>query len=140
MTPLSRWPWRDALAFAAGGLSVTAFAPFGLFPLPALTLALLFWLWLDSSPAGAFRRGWLFGLGLLGFGVSWLHISIDQFGNVGTPLAVLATALFIVLVALLFGAAGWLARRFDAAPPVSGSIGRAQPLDETVSFIRAVFG
>ncbi len=108
--------YRGATAFAAGALTVPAFAPFDLFPLPLLTLALLFRLWLDAGPAAAFRLGWLFGLGLLGFGVFWLRISIDQFGNVGTPLAVLATGLFILFVALFFAAAGWLARRFHAGP------------------------
>ena len=30
--------------------------------------------------------GLAFGAGLMGFGVFWMHISIDQFGNVGTLL------------------------------------------------------
>jgi apolipoprotein N-acyltransferase len=108
--------WHGAAALAAGALTVVAFAPYELFALPLLTLALLFRLWLEASPASAFRLGGLFGLGLLGFGVSWLHISIDQFGNVGTPLAILATALFILVVALFFAASGWLSRRLACGP------------------------
>ena len=97
-------------AFAAGALSVLAFAPFHLFPLPLLTLTLLFRLWLDAPPRRALRIGWLFGCGFMGFGVYWLHISIDQFGNVGTPLAIAATLLFVLFMALYFGLAGWLGR------------------------------
>lgn len=101
---------------AAGALTVTGFAPFGLFPIPLLTLALLFLLWRDASPVEALRLGWLFGLGLFGIGVSWLHISIDQFGNVGTPFAILVTLAFIAFVALLPGLAGWAGARFGGSP------------------------
>ncbi len=97
-------------ALLAGVASVAAFAPFGLYLLPVFTLALLFYLWVDRSPAHAFRLGWLFGVGMLGAGVSWLHVSIDQFGNVGAGLAALATLLFVLLVAVFFGLAGALSR------------------------------
>jgi len=109
---LLRLPLRypGTTACTAGALSVLAFAPFHLFPLPLLTLALLFRLWLDAPPRQALRIGWLFGCGFMGFGVSWLHVSIDQFGNVGTPLAIAATLLFVLFIALYFGLAGWFGR------------------------------
>ena len=84
---------------------------FDLYPLAVAAPALLFWLWRHSSPRQALLEGWLFGIGLLGPGVSWLHISIDQFGNVGTPLAIFITLLFILSLALFYGLAGWLGRR-----------------------------
>ncbi len=99
------------LAFAAGGLTTLAFAPFALSPLAVFSLALLFWLWRDAAPGQALRLGWLYGLGLMGFGVNWLHISINQFGNVGLALALLFTALFVAAMALYFALAGWLAVR-----------------------------
>lgn len=102
---------RSSLAFVAGALTVLAFAPFSLYLLAIATSALLFLLWLDAAPAAAFREGWMFGAGLLGVGVFWMHISIDQFGNVGTLLAMLITALFSASMALYFGAAGWLAAK-----------------------------
>lgn len=103
-----RWP--GTAAFGLGALSVTAFAPFNLFLLPLLTLALLFRLWLDTAPRRALLIGWSFGCGFMGFGVFWLRISIDQFGNVGTPLAIAAALLFAVFLAIFFGGAGWLGR------------------------------
>jgi len=69
------------------------------------------WLWLGSDAAEAFREGWAFGLGMFGFGVFWMHISIDQFGNVGTSLAVFITLMFIAAMALYYGLVGWLAKR-----------------------------
>ncbi len=98
-------------AFLGGTLAVAGFAPFHGFPLPLLSLALLFGLWLEQSPRRAARDGCLFGLGFMGFGVFWLRISIDQFGNVGTALAIAATLLFVLVVALYFGLTGWLAAR-----------------------------
>jgi len=96
------------MAFFAGATAVLAFAPFALSPLAILSLALLFGLWQSATPKQAFRQGWLFGFGFMGFGVSWLHISIDQFGGVGLPLAMVITLLFVAVIALFFGLAGWL--------------------------------
>ncbi|MCB1760085.1 MAG: apolipoprotein N-acyltransferase [Gammaproteobacteria bacterium] len=88
-----------------------------------LGFGLLFLLWSGASPKAAFVEGWFFGLGLLGVGVFWMHISIDQFGNVGTALAVVITLLFVALMALYFGAAGWLARRLASAAAGSAAEG-----------------
>lgn len=106
-----------ASALIAGALTVLAFAPFDLFWLPPLTLALWAQLTREATPGRAFQVGWLFGLGFLGAGVSWLHISIDQFGNVGTPLAMLFTLAFILAMALYFGLVGWLLGRLGAGLP-----------------------
>jgi apolipoprotein N-acyltransferase len=105
---------RALLAVGAGALCVLAFAPFSLFPLAFLSPAVLFLLWSRGTPLQAFIEGWLFGLGLLGFGVFWVHISIDQFGNVGLPLALFITLLFVAAMALYVGLAGWLAVRVTA--------------------------
>ena len=106
--------WRLLLAFGAGAATVSAFAPFSLYPLAILGPLLLFLLWLNSTPLQAFREGWFFGLGLLGFGVFWLRISIDQFGNLGTLTAILITLAFITIIATYYGLVGWFAVRFSA--------------------------
>lgn len=98
-----------SVAFFGGVLSVAAFAPFDLFFIPLISLSLLFHIWLGQTRCMAARGAWLFGVGFLGFGVSWLYISIDQFGNVGTPLAIAATVLFVLFVALFYALAGALA-------------------------------
>jgi apolipoprotein N-acyltransferase len=110
MPSLPNWT-RSLLPFGAGAATVLAFAPFHLFPFALLGPAVLFYLWLDSSPKRAFGDGWLFGLGLLGFGVFWMHISIDQFGNIGTGLAIGLTLLFVAAMSLYYGLAGWLGER-----------------------------
>ncbi|MCB1801274.1 MAG: apolipoprotein N-acyltransferase [Gammaproteobacteria bacterium] len=122
MIPLSGSPLGQlALAFAAGAVSVLAFAPFELAPLAVLALALLFYLW-RHPPRPGFNTwtGLAFGAGLMGFGVFWLRISIAQFGGVNLPLAITATLLLVAFMALYYGLAGWLAERLlRRADPIS---------------------
>ncbi|MDH5614546.1 MAG: apolipoprotein N-acyltransferase, partial [Gammaproteobacteria bacterium] len=83
----------DAVALTAGVLAVFSFAPFDIFPLSFLALFLLFISWSGITPGRAFRRGFLFGTGMFGVGVYWVHISIHEFGNTGFIPAVLLTFL-----------------------------------------------
>ncbi len=104
------------IAFCAGSVTVLAFAPFDLYLLAIMGPAILLWQLLDADPRTAFRLGWSFGLGLLGVGVFWMHLSIDQFGGVGPVLAILVTMAFISLMAIYYGLMGWLgARIFEKA-------------------------
>jgi apolipoprotein N-acyltransferase len=97
------------IALTLGLASVPGFAPFDYFFLPVLTLAGLFFLWRQATPGRAILVGYGFGLGLFGAGVSWVYVSIHQFGGMSMPLAVLATVLFCAFLALFTALAGWLA-------------------------------
>ena len=104
--------WRRVHASAASvlaGVSLPfAFAPFNLFPLAVVAPAALFALWERASRREAFLRGWLFGLGMFGFGVSWVHESF-QYSNVAPALALGLTALLVGFLALFPGLLGYLA-------------------------------
>ena len=102
---------RVLIAAAAGGLAVLAFAPFGHFLIAVLALAVLYELLMPPSPAGGFWIGWAFGVGLMGFGVFWIRISLNEFGNMGALLAYALTFLFILGMALYYGIVGWLVGR-----------------------------
>ncbi len=104
----------DGLALLAGASLPFAFAPFAWYPLAILAPALLFLLWQGVSPLRAFTRGWLFGLGQFGIGVSWIHISIYQFGGVTLPFAVAATVLFVAFLALFPAVLGYITVRLVA--------------------------
>ncbi len=106
------FPLRLLAAFAAGAAAVLAFAPFGLGWLAPLPVALLFLLWMQATPRQAFLLGWAWGAGFMGFGIFWVHHSLAQFGGMNRPLAVAVTLLFAGALALFYGLAGWLARRF----------------------------
>ena len=102
----------DILALLAGGGLVLAFAPYSVFPLAVLFPALLFWLWQSLSPWQAFWRGWLFGVGLFGVGVSWVHISFHQFGGLPFAASIALTTLFVLFLALYPALLGGLLTRF----------------------------
>lgn len=48
----------------------------------------------------AARRGFLFGLGLFGVGVSWVYVAIHDFGFTGAAIAGLLTFIFVAFLAL----------------------------------------
>jgi apolipoprotein N-acyltransferase len=100
--------WQALVALLCGAVMPLGFAPYGWYPLPILALALLVSLLYATEPRRALLLGWLFGLGQFGVGVSWVHISIHQYGNAGLLLSI-ATMLLLVMYLSLFPAAmAWL--------------------------------
>ena len=99
---------RDpAIVFGLGAVTVSGFAPFHLFPLPVLTLALLFGFWERASEhRGRFLLGFAWGLGFFLGGVSWIYVSLHTFGAMPAPLAALSMFLLCALLALCPGLAG----------------------------------
>lgn len=84
----------------AGAAAVTAFAPFGWFPVATLSLAILFNQWLRDDRKQAFRHGLLFGTGFFGAGISWVFISIKVYGHVAAPVAIFITLGLIAFLSL----------------------------------------
>ncbi len=108
--------WRGpALLFVAGALASLAFAPFGIWPLAPLALALLFLCWVDAAPRRAAWCGFAFGAGLFGFGIYWIFISVHFHGYVPLPLALLITAALMAFMAAYFALVGYLVARL--CPP-----------------------
>jgi len=106
-----------AVAAVLGATTVLGFAPFGLFPLPLLTLAGLFALWRRSaSPFEAALLGLAWGLGFFLTGVSWVYVSLHDVGGMAAPLAAAATLLFCAYLALFPALAGWAFRRIAGRP------------------------
>ena len=115
---LPKWALVPAAALA-GATAVLGFAPFSLWPLAILAVA-GFYRWVQGR-RGGFLAGWGFGLGLLGFGVFWVRISLNEFGNMPVLVANLLTGVFILAMALYYGLAGWLVRL------LAGEQGRRTP-------------
>lgn len=88
-------------ALLAGSASVFAYAPFDIFPLAPLALALLAGL-LDRAarPREGFALGFAWGFGAFVAGVSWLYVALNRYGGMPMPLAALAIALFCAYLAL----------------------------------------
>ncbi len=111
--PRSLMPY---LTLLLGAVSVLGFAPFYLFPLPVLALAILLRLADASAPRGAFLSGYLFGLGWYLAGVSWVYVSMHDVGGMPAPVAGLAVLLFAGYLALFPGLALYLATRWRLTP------------------------
>lgn len=103
---------RLIVAAAAGAVAVGGFAPLGISLLPVLSLAALLLVWRRcDSPADAALAGFIFGLAFFGAGVSWVYVSLHDFGMMAAPIAALATLLFCAYLALFPAATGFVRAR-----------------------------
>lgn len=102
-------------AVLAGAATVGGFAPFGWFPLPILTLTLLVVLWRRAATArAAALLGFAFGFGCFMAGVSWVYVSMHDFGAMPAWLAAALTVLLCAYMALFTALAGWASRALAA--------------------------
>ena len=100
------------LPAGAGAACVFGFAPFYAWPVPIVALAALFLVWSRSgSPLQGALSGLAFGLGYFLTGVSWIFVSLHEFGSMPAVLAAIATFLFCAVLALFPAIAGWLVPR-----------------------------
>ncbi|MEO1855257.1 MULTISPECIES: apolipoprotein N-acyltransferase [Chromohalobacter] len=108
-------PWMGYLvALAAGALTTLTFAPFSLWWIGPIAVAMVFYGLHDLTTGQAALRGWSYGVGLFGAGTSWIYVSIHDYGYTGVPLAVFLTALFVVTLALFYAVIFGVYRRFTS--------------------------
>ena len=121
--PALRAPRTTALPMlmcaVAGAASVFSFAPFGWWPIQILTLAFLFYqVGMDTNVRRSSLLGWAFGFGWSVAGMHWLYITMNRFGHIPGPLAVLFVCLLGVYMGLFgafaTGVSTWLRRRLKA--------------------------
>jgi len=106
---------KNSLAILAGALLVFSFAPFGYFPAAFVSLFSLLWLLKNTTPGQARWRGFLFGVGLFGTGISWVYISIHEFGNTPLILAAFLTLLLVAYLSLFPALFAWCVVKFRIA-------------------------
>ncbi len=95
--------WRGELtALLAGVLIPLSLAPYSGWPLSLAASAALAITLNGCSGWRSFFRAFLFGIGAYGAGVSWIYVSIHDFGFTGAALATVMTAVFVLFIALLF--------------------------------------
>ncbi len=100
--------FADLACAALGAITVLSFAPYKLSPIIFLTTPALLLLWRNQTPTRMALRGFLFGAGLFGAGVSWVYTSMFTYGNMPMFLAVLATMIFVSILSVFPALAGWL--------------------------------
>jgi apolipoprotein N-acyltransferase len=83
-----------------------------------LAIAVLLHTWSRSgTPRQAWLSGFAFGLGYFLAGVSWVYVSLHDFGSMPAPLAAVATFLFCAYLALFPAIAGWVTARLAGTRP-----------------------
>lgn len=96
---------------ALAGLALPlSFAPFNIFAIAPLSLAVLFSVWSRVPARRALLCGWLYGLASFGFGVFWIHESF-QFNHIAIGWALLLTALLVMFLSLYPAVVGYAVRR-----------------------------
>ncbi|MFY0665236.1 MAG: apolipoprotein N-acyltransferase [Natronospirillum sp.] len=100
------WPARWIL-LVAGALTPLIFAPFYIWPLAYVLPILFWWLTAQQTRREAFLRGWFFGIGFFGTGVSWVYFSMRTV-ETPIPISLVLTTAFCVAMGLLFALQAWL--------------------------------
>lgn len=98
----------DFFALVAGLILTLSFSPFDYSCLALVALVFIFVCWQHSSAKRAAIRGYLFGLGSFGSGVSWVYISMHDFGGAGVLGASLLTAVFVAFWSLFPALVGFI--------------------------------
>ena len=107
-------PVQMLLTFIAGAAYPLAFAPFHLWPLTFASAAVLFWL-LSRAEGRMPLIAWVFGLGKYAVGVSWIYVSIHQYGGASPLLAGIMVAVFVAFMALFCLPIGWFLGKLEAS-------------------------
>lgn len=105
------------IAFLAGMLSATGFAPLDFWPVLLACFAL--WLWLIHAAAdlrAALLRGWLFGVGHFAVGNNWIQHAFDYQDKMPPVLGYVAVVLLALYLAIYPMLAGGLAWRYGRRP------------------------
>jgi apolipoprotein N-acyltransferase len=103
---------RLSACFALGGFCVLGYAPFHFYPATILSLAGLFYFWQNAAtPKQAAWLGYAFGLGIFNVGVSWIYVSLHDYGGMPLPAAAFCTFAFCAFLALFPAVAGWLSKQ-----------------------------
>lgn len=113
------WPGHF-LALSVGIIWAFGFAPFNIWPLTGLSLLGFFFSLQSLTRRQALWRALWYGIGFYGVGVSWVYVSIHQYGSAPIALAVFLTSLFVIFLSFLFFAPlgwtyVWLTQRFKAS-------------------------
>jgi len=90
------------MAFIAGMLAPLGFAPVHLPGFAILSIAWLFVLIQQKNSKQSAILGFFYGLGYFGLGVSWVFVSIHNYGHLNIFISVVLTLLFVSYLSLFF--------------------------------------
>ena len=91
---------NDLLALVAGASLTFSFAPYHIWPMAFVAIFALLIAIRENHCGVRIWRGWLFGLGHFGTGVSWVYTSMHTYGHISPLIATSLTAVFIMILAV----------------------------------------
>ncbi|WP_267336800.1 apolipoprotein N-acyltransferase [Gilliamella sp. B2865] len=101
------------LSLFLGAIAVFSYAPFHFWPIAFVSFAGLLWLVADKTKKQAVLVGFSWGVGYFLAGVHWVYISIKQYGEVPTSVAIIILGLLVSYLALYPMLFAWLLRACD---------------------------
>lgn len=128
--------YAELLAPIAGVLLALSFAPFDLAYLAFIALAIIFASWEMLTPARAALSGFLFGLGLFGFGVSWVYVSVRHYGGADLFSSVSITLLFVSVWSLFPALTGYVSSKIKHSKRIAFNVLTIPCLWLLVEYIR----
>ncbi|MPV85208.1 apolipoprotein N-acyltransferase [Ostreibacterium oceani] len=144
ITRLTHSKWRYVIAVLLGfilALTFDARHDIALTWLPTITalsvLAIFSGLLVRLSPKSALVFGYCFGLGLFGYGLNWIYISMDAFGGAPLYFAVFANACVILYLSLYYALGSFLVVKL--AKSINHRLCLIAPVFAGLEWVRSVF-
>lgn len=104
---------ENVLSFMLGLALVFCYAPFSYYWLIFLLLPSWLYTLHGKSVKAATKQGFIFAFGWFSAGISWVHVSIDQFGGLPLIASILLMVLLCLYLALFLALACYLAAHFS---------------------------
>lgn len=104
---------ENALSLILGLCLVLSYAPYSFYGLVFVILPIWLFTIRDKSPKAAAKQGFIFAFGWFAAGISWVHVSIDQFGGLPLPVSLLLMLLLCMYLALFLALACYLTARLS---------------------------
>ena len=104
---------QNLFSFISGLFLVFAYAPFSQWWVMFIILPLFFNSINGASVRTSTKQGFIFALGWFASGISWIHVSIDQFGGLPLVFSLLLMLLLCCYLALYPALACYLSSRFS---------------------------
>lgn len=104
---------ENALSFFLGLALVLCYAPFSYYWLMVILLPAWLYSLQGKSAKATAKQGFIFAFGWFSAGISWVHVSIDQFGGLPLAVSILLMVALCLYLALFLALACFLAARFS---------------------------
>ncbi len=104
-------------AFLAGSSCTLAFAPYNIWIILPFAFAFSLWQSKSFNPKSSFKYWLSFGFGYFAVGISWVHVSMSEYGGIPLIGSILLMAMLAFYLALFPALVGYLNRKIAGATP-----------------------